>query len=507
MAEFAQYYVEYLKKLFQNIGTFFSDRWAAIRNIFTLDIPGYISDLSKAAASFGVLGWICYILVTLVNFACIFFIVYRLCQIIRRFVFFRAREVEKDQLLEELAKEKEKVVRLTVEKNQLYALKINAMLPVMEEQTVAAEAETAVQEATRFRKLTEIDYRYQNNVTYISNAEVEGITLRQITDMFVNYAASQLHLYYKKDVARRFFAGMATTKVLILEGISGTGKTSLPYALGKFFSGDAALVSVQPSWRERSDLVGYLNEFTKTYNETEFLGALYEATYRQDPSFIVLDEMNLARIEYYFAEFLSVMEMPDPSEWTIDLVATAEPTDPKHLTDGKLLVPQGLWFVGTANQDDSTFTITDKVYDRTVTIDLNEKGEYFDAPLTEAVSIPYTYMDVLFQQAQNKFEISAKAMKDLAAVDDFIFNKFKVTFGNRIMRQIKAFVPVYVACGGTQEAAIDFLLMSKILRKFNALNLAFLKKELTELSALLDKLFGKGSCPLCTEYLKKLSRT
>ena len=91
---------------------------------------------------------------------------------------------------------------------------------------------------------------------------------------------------------------------MILEGISGTGKTSLPYAMGKFFGNDAAIISVQPSWRDRSEMVGYLNEFTKKFNETD-LKELYETTYREDLNFIVLDELNLARIEYYFAEFLS----------------------------------------------------------------------------------------------------------------------------------------------------------------------------------------------------------
>ena len=80
--------------------------------------------------------------------------------------------------------------------------------------------------------------------------------------------------------------------------------------------------------------------------------------------------MNLARIEYYFAEMLSVLEMPSQDEWVLDLVPTAWPGDPKHLFDGKIRVPNSIWFVGTANNDDSTFTITDKVYDRAMSIEL-----------------------------------------------------------------------------------------------------------------------------------------
>jgi 5-methylcytosine-specific restriction endonuclease McrBC GTP-binding regulatory subunit McrB len=68
--------------------------------------------------------------------------------------------------------------------------------------------------------------------------------------------------------------------------------------------------------------------------------------------------MNLARIEYYFAEFLSIMEMPDLSEWKIDLVPDIWDSDPKMIINGKINIPQNVWFIGTANKDDSTFTIT-----------------------------------------------------------------------------------------------------------------------------------------------------
>ncbi|MEG2159290.1 MAG: hypothetical protein RRY18_05355, partial [Clostridia bacterium] len=86
----------------------------------------------------------------------------------------------------------------------------------------------------------------------------------------------------------------------------------------------------------------------------------------------------------------------------------------------------------------------------------------------------------------------------------FISEKFKISFGNRISRQIDKFVPTYVACGGKETEAIDFLLQSKILRKFKALNLAYLKKELNDLTALIDKVFGKGNCPMSQEFIKTL---
>jgi radical SAM superfamily enzyme len=92
--------------------------------------------------------------------------------------------------------------------------------------------------------------------------------------------------------------------LIILQGISGTGKTSLAYAFGKMIKNEATIASVQPSWRDSSELFGYFNEFTKRFNETEVLAKMYEASYKDDVFITVLDEMNISRVEYYFAEML-----------------------------------------------------------------------------------------------------------------------------------------------------------------------------------------------------------
>ncbi len=518
MAEFARYYVAFLMQFFQDVGFFFRDLFLAFANIFTTNIPRAFNKFIDAAVDFNWAGWLLFVITFIVGLVFWFFVIFRLVQIIRRYIIFRAKEVEKDQLLEEIAKANDKIAKLTIEKNRIYAMKLNANYNGLEQggqeitatevKNEGAQGEGPALPAgpSRFARLSAIDRQFEFAEPFVSTAETDGVTLSQLVDSFVNFAASQQKLYYKKDVIRYFFAGMATTKVLILEGISGTGKTSLPYAMGRFFEHPTSIVSIQPSWRDRGDLIGYLNEFTKTFNETDFLVALYEATYRDDPSFIVLDEMNLARIEYYFAEFLSVMEMPDKDEWLIDVVPVPNESDPKHIVEGKVLVPQSLWFVGTANQDDSTFTITDKVYDRTITIDLNTRADYFDAPITPPMKISYDYLEYLFTKARKEIEVSDKAKDALAKVDNFMFDNFKVTFGNRILRQIYAFIPVFVACGGTETEAIDFLLMSKILRKLNGVNLVFLKKELNGLISLLDSLFGKNQLPQCVEYIKQLIR-
>jgi hypothetical protein len=180
------------------------------------------------------------------------------------------------------------------------------------------------------------------------------------------------------------------------------------------------------------------NEFTHKFTETDFLRAVYEATYREDPNIIVLDEMNLARIEYYFAEFLSIMEMPNVSEWNIDLIAAPQADDPKHLKDGKLLIPQNIWFIGTANNDDSTFTITDKVYDRAMSIFFDNKGIPFDYEFTESISIPYAYLEKLYQpKPRPTIRSRPRHLAKFEELDAFVIEKFKLAFGNRIFKQMK----------------------------------------------------------------------
>ena len=102
--------------------------------------------------------------------------------------------------------------------------------------------------------------------------------------------------------------------------------------------------------------------------------------------------------------------------------------------------------------------------------------------------------------------MSTKVMDSFKKVDEYIQQNFKIAFGNRIMKQIKLFVPVYVACGFTEVQGLDYMLANKILRKFESLNLSFLHNELDGLIELLDKLFGKNSFKVSIEYIEDLKK-
>ena len=353
----------------------------------------------------------------------------------------------------------------------------------------------------RFPKLQLVDEKYAN---YVEPAFSNDISLEEFVDNYRLFAASQMHLYYTPEIIRRFVAGMAASKLLILEGISGTGKTSLPYSFSRYMNNPATIVSVQPSFRDRTELLGYFNEFSKRFNETEFLRALYEANYRQEPTMIVLDEMNLARIEYYFAEMLSVLEMPSKDEWVLDLVPTAWDGDPVKLDAGKIHVTDGTWFIGTANNDDSTFTITDKVYDRAMPIELNERADAFECDLQPACEITTEHLLYLFQKAKVEHPISDVMMENIQKLDKYLLTRFKLSFGNRIMKHMYDFIPVYVACGGTELDAMDYIVARTVLKKFESLNVSFVRDEITGLISYIEKIFGTEGMNDSKEYLRRI---
>ena len=214
--------------------------------------------------------------------------------------------------------------------------------------------------------------------------------------------------------------------------------------------------------------------------------------------------MNLARIEYYFAEFLSIMEMPNKNEWKIELINSYDQNDPDHVKQGKMLIPQNVFFFGTANNDDSTFTISDKVYDRAISLFFDNKGIPFDAEYTEQIHVPYDQIDDLFEEAQKQYPVSDKLLEKFDKLDNFVISKFKIAFGNRILKQLKIFIPVYVACGSTEVDGLDFIFTNKILKKFESLNLAFLRDELKQLHAELDKIFGKNTFKMAHAKIDEL---
>ena len=531
IAQIVYFLVEWIVAIVEGFIKLFFTGWPVYVHIFN----SYFVHLSLPVKILAII-----LVVVLVAIPILLFVI-----IIRKIIYnYRLKKDHADNsvLMKEIGKLNKQVLDLMEEKNKILAMKVNAIgangtIPyiggtslldgeemgvgdnsgsTVGEETIVAAATAAAQAQilaeeekasrsmlsnNRFPKLAIVDEKYQDYVFPEFNNEV---TLEEFVEQYRCFAASQLKLYYNHEIIRRFIAGMAASRILILEGISGTGKTSLPYSFSRFLENPCTIVSVQPSFKERTELLGYFNEFSKKFNETEFLRAIYEGGYRQDPSFIVLDEMNLARVEYYFAEMLSILEMPSKDEWKLDLVPTEWEGDPVLLEEGKISIPSTMWYVGTANNDDSTFTITDKVYDRAIPIELNERAAAFECEYTPTCVVTCAHLEEMFKQAREQYPITATTEEKLNKLDKYLQTRFKLAFGNRIIKQMRDFIPVYVACGGTELDGMDYIIARKVLKKFESMNVGFVRDEIKALIVYLEKTFGKNAMQDSKQYLQRI---
>ena len=522
MSNFLEWFFVFISEILKGFASIFKGFWEGIKQIF--NIKNYITIFKAHSEGFGVLEWILAILSIILVIGIFLLIIFMIVLAVRKYIRFRHSLVSDEDLLEEIGVLQRQVLKMTKEKDEIMAMKVAQMSggaitsgafpagtlslgegqegeqPQGEEQTQEGVVITTVK---RFSKLIEVDNFYK---TYTPPEYDNTISLSQICEDYRNFACSRMHLFYDIKTIRLFIAGMASTKLIILQGISGTGKTSLPYSFGKFLGVDTTIASVQPSWRDRTELFGFFNEFTKNFNETEVLKRIYASSFNNDVNFILLDEMNIARVEYYFAEMLSILEMPNADEWKLDLVPNVWSTDPENLDKGMIKIPQNVWYIGTANNDDSTFAISDKVYDRAQPINLDAKGIAFDAPDTPPMCLGYDHLNELFEEAFKKYPISEENLKKIQHLDLWVIEKLRVAFGNRIIKQMGLFVPVYVACGGDELDGIDYVMATKIFRKFESLNLSMLRDELKDLCTYLKKTFGSNSMKESIAYLERLQK-
>lgn len=501
---YVRFLFEFFSIFFNGLASIFNGLVNGLASIF--NVSKYIEIISLYESQINGGGWIFVVLAVTFIVVILALIGVLIFFFVKKYIRFRKTLVEQESMLEEVAELNKKVSDLVTEKQKIMAMKVSqlGLKPGDENMELTEEdSDNLSADNVRFSKLNSIDIQLKDYK--VQNYE-NSFTLSELIELFRNFAASKLRLYYTSDMIRLFISSLASTKLVILQGISGTGKTSLAYAWGKFIKNDAIIASVQPSWRDRTELFGYFNEFTKKFNETEVLKKMYEAGYNDDVYVTVLDEMNISRVEYYFAEMLSILEMPSRDEWLIELVPSVWDTDPKKLQSGKLRIPGNMWYIGTINNDDSTFAVTDKVYDRAMPIDINDKGKVFEPIPTEALNINSSYLEGLFDAAVRDNQISDENKAKIEEMDNYVIQHFRIAFGNRIVKQMNIFVPVYVECGGKELDGIDYFIARKILRKFEQLNLSYIRDEIDGFIKYLDTEFGKENFKECKEYLLRLKK-
>ncbi|RJX25525.1 MAG: hypothetical protein C4537_04350 [Acholeplasma sp.] len=334
-------------------------------------------------------------------------------------------------------------------------------------------------------------------------------SLNDLVLFVVDYARnSRLHLSYTPEDIATFVAGLGATKLSILQGMSGTGKTSLPKIFSEAVFANCDIIEVESSWKDKNELLGYYNEFSMKYTPKKFTLALYKAALNQEIlTFILLDEMNLSRIEYYFSDFLSLMENEE-NQRELKLINIKlnrkednQEIDYLALENGNTLkVPPNVWFIGTANRDESTFVISDKVYDRAHTMNFTKRApkvRNYTHPLSQKY-YDYQSIDKLFKTAKQNGNFDAENSELIKQVE-VLLAPFNISFGNRILKQIEDFVNIYKACFPNEDVeseAIEKILLSKVVAKLEVKTID--DKEKLEME------FEKLNLGQCVAFIKRL---
>ena len=286
-------------------------------------------------------------------------------------------------------------------------------------------------------------------------------------------AKGQPDLYYRMEEIRAFLGGLAMSRLHLLQGISGIGKSSLPRRFAEAVGGRCETISVQAGWRDRNDLLGYFNAFDKRYNESAFVQALYLAQtpqYRDRIVLVLLDEMNLSHPEQYGADVLDVLARDVRAERRFELMSARAPGKvPLGLQDGRYLpLPENVWFVGTANHDETTKDFADKTYDRSFVLAL--PGSPKVEKLAAERRRPPLALEMLmasFDEAERTY--AADADRALHWMDEHLrgpmVEHFGVGWGGRLESHAKRFVPVVRAADGKLGEALDQLVATRVIRR------------------------------------------
>ena len=185
-----------------------------------------------------------------------------------------------------------------------------------------------------------------------------------------------------------YLRALRTKPFMLLAGISGTGKSRLVRELAfkscpniddlqadKTTPGNYLMIEVKPNWHDSTEILGYYSNISKKYQFTKFIHFLVKAKkYPKVPFFVCLDEMNLAPVEQYFAEFLSVIETRKKNGNAIvtgTLVEAQRMRELEGWTEDDLTLPDNVFIIGTVNMDDTTHQFSRKVIDRAMTIEMN----------------------------------------------------------------------------------------------------------------------------------------
>ena len=338
----------------------------------------------------------------------------------------------------------------------------------------------------------------QEDSTVIEKEEgEEQLSTKETLESIKNYIAAK-GFTFDEGLVENYYLSLKTKPFVILAGTSGTGKTRLVRMFAEAIgatsqNGRYKLVSVRPDWSDSSDLFGHVN-----LNDKFIPGAIIDFVKQaeldsKNPYFLCLDEMNLARVEYYLSDILSIIETRE----YVDGKVTTDPliTENYYGADttargkyGVVRIPENLYIIGTVNMDETTFPFSRKVLDRANTIEFStvELLANFDSAQGEAKAI---YADNSFMKADYVFFNQCASDKDFVEevcieLQDInkILEKANAHVGYRVRDEIVFYMLNNKNAGNllTRNQAFDHEIMQKILPRIQGSS-ASVKTMLCEL--------------------------
>ncbi|KXY63501.1 McrB family protein [Bacillus cereus] len=295
---------------------------------------------------------------------------------------------------------------------------------------------------------------------------------QSIIDHVSSYIQSKGFFYEKKDLIN-FFLSLKTKPFVILSGISGTGKTKIVQWFAESLgateeNGQFTLIPVRPDWSDSSDLLGYVN-LQGEFQERPLIKVLEKADANPNrPYFVVLDEMNLARVEYYFSDFLSVIES---RKWKDRKIVTS-PVLPESITNKQITIPSNVYIIGTVNMDETTHPLSKKVLDRANTIEFNTVNlDYFnflmDVEEKEAEVASNRSLETEYLHLKECFKENEDLVRNISTILIEI-NKMLESVGAQVGYRIRDEICFYMAYNEqgkllSFDEALDYQIYQKIL--------------------------------------------
>lgn len=327
---------------------------------------------------------------------------------------------------------------------------------------------------TVFPKLNSIDRNFEN---YNEDFSFQEINLKQFCDAFCQYLWRNKK-YYSLPTVQAFVSALANTRFIILRGNKeDVNCTDLPMLFAKFVGGDSTEIEVTPAWRDEKDLIGFYNDYSKTFHATQFLVAVYRSTYKTNTmNLIVIDEINNARVEKYFAPILNQI---NSDKKVIDIQSDIKDDKyPLNAPFGLLDCADNNWFIGIEVRDDSKYRIPEKVYGLACVVDV--RTVKVDEKVDYVKPIPMNYLSFIKAKklALENSEIEQKDIKFIDNLCAFMNEHFVPLDRDARENKYKNFLKMFYACGGDKKIGINKNLFSLLTSYLDDSSIAVSKKDL-----------------------------